>query len=486
MRVLHVASEVAPFAQTGGLADVLGGLPPALAGHGINVAVLSPLYRGVEAKIAKAGLKLGSGLPILIQIGPHSFQASLRTLKHRKVTYGFVDCAPLYDREGGLYGPNGSSDYGDNHLRFGALGKAAVDQAAALLGGPPDVLHVHDWQGAAAAIYARLANVSYAVVSTIHNLAYRGIFPKHTMDDLGLPWSLFDLSHLEFYDQLSFLKGGMSLADVVTTVSPSYAQEIMTPTFGEGLDPFLQTNVRRLVGIVNGIDVDGWNPATDTAIAKTYSPTAQAGKAQCRAAIAKELGLVIGPDQPLLAVIARMTGQKGLDLIADIVSELYALDAKLVVLGSGETELESRFAYLGGTFREHVAVRIGFDINFSRRIYAGSDFFLMPSRFEPCGLGQLYAMRYGSIPIVHAVGGLRDTVADPGQLRLAYGHGTGIKFEPATTTSLLGAIGRAVEIFRIPTAFSTLRGAAMSRDSSWAASARQYVDLYKSVMRRAG
>jgi starch synthase len=484
MRVLHVASEVAPFAQTGGLADVLGGLPPALASHGITVGVLSPLYRGVEEKIKKLGLKLDRGLPIIILVGPHSFQASLRTLKHGGVTYGFVDCAPLYDRAGGLYGPNGSTDFGDNHLRFAALGKVAVEQAPLLLGDTPDVLHVHDWQGGPAAIYARLAGVPYAVISTIHNLAYRGIFDKHAMDELGWPWSLFDLSHLEFFDSLSFLKGGMSLADVVTTVSPSYAQEIVTPTFGEGLDSFLKSNVRRLVGIVNGIDVSAWDPANDPAIAAKYSATSLAGKAQCRAAIAKELGLVLGPDQPLLAVIARMTGQKGLDLVADMVSELYALDAKLVVLGSGETELESRFAYLGGTFREHVAVKIGFDINLSRRIYAGSDFFLMPSRFEPCGLGQLYAMRYGAIPIVHAVGGLRDTVADPGQLRLAYGHGTGIKFEPATTWALRGGIERAVELFRIPPAFTEARKAAMTRDSSWAASARQYVDLYKSVVRR--
>jgi starch synthase len=484
MRVLHVASEVAPFAQTGGLADVLGGLPPALVAHGISTAVLSPLYRGVEARIEKLGLRLDRGHPILILIGPHSLQASLRTLKHGGVTYGFVDCAPLYDRAGGLYGPNGSSDFDDNHLRFGALGKVAVEQAALLVGGQPDVLHVHDWQGGPAAIYARLANVPYAIVATIHNLAYRGIFGKHTMDDLGLPWSLFDLSHLELYDQLSFLKGGMSLADVVTTVSPSYAQEIVTPAFGEGLDSFLKANVRRLVGIVNGIDVSAWDPASDRTIAATYSASSLAGKAQCRAAIAKELGLALGPDQPLLAVIARMTGQKGLDLVADIVSELYALDAKLVVLGSGETDLESRFAYLGGTFRDHVAVRIGFDINLSRRIYAGSDFFLMPSRFEPCGLGQLYAMRYGAIPIVHAVGGLRDTVADPGQLRLAYGHGTGIKFEPASSWALRAAIERAVEIFRIPPAFTELRQAAMARDSSWSVSARQYVDLYKSVIRR--
>jgi starch synthase len=485
MRVLHVASEAAPFAQSGGLADVLGGLPPALAQHGLDVAVLLPLYRGVEAKIAAAGATLDAGTPIAIHVGPHAYTGHLRRTRvpvdGKPVTYGFVDCPILYDRAGGLYGPTGNSEFGDNHLRFGALGVVAVQYGAALLGGPVDVLHVHDWQGSPAAIYARASGMQAAIVTTIHNLAYRGIFGKHVMNDLGLPWSMFTIHNLEFYDQVAFLKGGIACADAVTTVSPSYAQEILTPQFGEALDGFLQHDVKRLVGIVNGIDARTWDPATDRAIAANYSATSLAGKAQCRTALAAELGLSLADHEPLIAVIARMTGQKGLDLVKDAVPELHRLGAKLVVLGSGEPDLEATFTWLAGAFKDNVAVRIGFDGALSRRIYAGSDLFVMPSRFEPCGLGQLYAMRYGSIPVVHAVGGLRDTVIDPGDDELARGHGTGIQFHAATTSALVAALERAVQLFRDPVALAATRRAAMERDLSWTASAQQYVELYESL-----
>ncbi len=481
MRVLHVASEVAPFAQSGGLADVLGGLPPALAACGLQVAVLCPLYRNIDARLTALGHTPEMGPWANIYLGPHPFAARLRWIKTGDVTIGFVDCPTLYDRGGGLYGPDGASEFGDNHLRFGLLGKMAVEQGHLLLDGQqPDVLHVHDWQGSAAAVYARIANTSAAIITTIHNLAYRGIFPKHVMDDLGWPWSLFDLHRLEFYDQVSFLKGGMALADAVTTVSPTYADEIRTPQFGEALDGFVRADVRRLVGIVNGIDVESWDPATDKAIAARFSATSVSGKARCREQIAAELGMTLTPEQPLMAAIARMTGQKGLDLVADLVPELHRLGAKLIVLGNGEPDLESRFVWLAQTFSDNLAVRIGFDIALSRRIYAGSDLFLMPSRFEPCGLGQLYAMRYGSIPIVHGVGGLLDTVTDPGDEALGWGEGTGFSFQPATTGAMLEALERAVALYRTPS-FTTLRRAAMGRDSSWNASARQYVDLYKSV-----
>lgn len=470
MRIVHVASEVAPFAQSGGLADVLAGLPTALAAtHRLDVAVVCPLYRGVEAKLPKP---LDAGTSFKVAIGPHTFAAALRTLRIADVTYGFVDCPPLYDRPGTLYGPTPTSDFGDNHLRFAVLGKVAVEHGASLLGGRLDVLHVHDWQGAPAAIYARMAKLPVSIVTTIHNLAFRGIFGKHVMNDLGIPWSMFTMKELEFYDQVSLLKGAMAYSDVVTTVSPTYAHEILTPQFGEALDGFLTWDVKRLVGIVNGIDAQAWDPASDRALAANFSAQDVANKAQCRAAIANELGLSLADDEPLIAVISRMTGQKGLDLVADIAHQMHRLRAKLIVLGSGEPELESRFRWLGEVFADNVAVRIGFDINLSRRIYAGSDLFLMPSRFEPCGLGQLYAMRYGSVPVVHATGGLRDTVSDPG---------TGFKFEGATSTELLAAVERAVTMFRDPAAFQTVRHAAMSRDSSWTASARQYVQLYRSL-----
>lgn len=481
MRVLHVASEVAPFAQSGGLADVVAGLPAALASHGLEVGVLVPLYRGVEARLGAAGHVLELGTPLAIELGPHRFTGSLRVARVGRVRYGFVDIPVLYDREGTMYGPGGPAEWTDNHLRFGALGKAALVAGPALLGGPPDVVHAHDWQGAAAAIFARVAGGRCAIIQTIHNLAFRGIYPKSAMADLGIPWSLFTTSQIEFWDQVCLLKGGIAAADVTTTVSPSYAREILTPERGEALDGFLRWEVKRLVGIVNGIDVQEWNPATDPALPVPFSAQALDERARGRDQLLAEFGLVAPPGEPLLGVIARMSDQKGLDLIAEVVPHLVQLGARMIVLGSGEPAIEDRFRWLGETFREHLAVHIGFDLPMSRRIYGGIDLFVMPSRFEPCGLGQLYAMRYGAIPIVHAVGGLRDTVMDPGDIDLARGLGTGIRFEPPTVEALYLAIRRGVALFRDPVTFAKLRRAAMARDSSWTASAHQYVQLYRSL-----
>ncbi len=473
MRVVHVSSEVAPFAQSGGLADVVAGLSSALADdHGLDVAVFVPLYHGVAARVAAAGLELVPGPWLELAVGAYVFAARLQTTMVGRVTYAFVDCPALYDRAGTLYGPGGSSEFPDNHIRFGALAKAALEQGGALVGGAIDLLHVHDWQGALAAIYAREAGLDVGIVATIHNLAFRGIFPKQAMVELGLPWSIFDLQHLEFWDQLSLLKGALAAADVVTTVSPTYAQEILTPERGEGLDAFLRTDVRRLVGIVNGIDVAAWDPATDKALPAHFSARELAGKAECRRELARELGLPITEREPVIAAVARMSDQKGFDLVADLVPELARIGAKLIVLGSGDPELEERFRWLADVFGERIAVRIGFDVGLSRRIYAGSDLFIMPSRFEPCGLGQLYAMRYGSIPIVHAVGGLRDTVSDPG---------TGIRFTQPTVQALLAAVERAVALYRDRRAYAATRNAGMTRDWSWTRSAQQYIDVYRSI-----
>ncbi len=351
------------------------------------------------------------------------------------------------------------------------LGKAVLAGAPALLGAAPDVIHVHDWQGGPAAIYARMTPSPPAIVATIHNLAYRGIFPKLVMDELGFDWSTFNQRELEFYDQVSFLKGGLAAADVVTTVSPSYAQEILTPERGEALDGFLRWDIHRLVGIVNGIDARLWDPKTDSALAAPFSRETLAKRANNRAALASEMELPAS-DQPLLGVIARMTGQKGLDLVADIVPELADLGAQMIVLGAGEHDLEVRFRSLAEQFPQQLAVRVGFDVGLARRIYGGTDLFVMPSRFEPCGLGQLYAMRYGSIPIVHAVGGLRDTVTD---------GVTGLRFESADAASLRSAVARGVALCRDPKKHVTMQRAAMARDSSWMASALEYVQLYRSL-----
>jgi starch synthase len=481
LRVLHVASEVAPFAQSGGLADVVAGLPAAQVGLGLDAAICVPLYHGVAAKLAAAGVTLSDAIPLPFMLAEWHVPATLRIAIVGRVRYGFIDIPPLYDRPGGLYGPGGAAEFPDNQIRFGALGKAAVLAGPKLFGASPDVLHVHDWQGGPAAVFARIAGLPSTIVATIHNLAYRGIFPKTAMPQLGIPWSMFSTQSLEFYDQVSFLKGGCGLADAVTTVSPTYAREILTPERGEVLDGFLRVDIKRLVGIVNGIDTVAWDPATDPALPARYSRSSPAGKAACRTALAAELDLPLQPDEPLIGVVARMTGQKGLDLVGDIVPQLAELGARLVVLGAGEADYEARFRWLAATFTAHVSTTIGFDPAFARRIYAGSDLFVMPSRFEPCGLGQLYAMRYGTIPVVHAVGGLRDTVIDPGDAELARGHGTGVRFDAATPDALAAAIARAVRLFRDRRAFARLRDAAMARDSSWTASAHEYLQLYKSL-----
>lgn len=481
MRILHVSSEVAPFAQSGGLADVAAGLPLAQAAAGDDVAVLVPLYRGVYERLAAANLTLDEGRPLAIPIGPHTLRATLRIAVAGRVRLAFLDCPPLYDRPGTLYGPGGAGEWHDNHVRFAALGRAALIAGQLAFGATPDVLHVHDWQGSPAIIYARLDGFTLPTVVTIHNLAYRGIFPKHVVEELGIPWSMFTIDQLEFWDQISFLKGALAYADVVTTVSPTYAREILTPDFGEGLDGFLAHHVDRLVGVTNGIDVSTWDPTTDRALPAPFSSTDLAGKATCRRALAAEVGLPLDDDEPLIGVIARMTGQKGLDLVADIAPHLAELGARLVVLGAGEPSYESRFRWLAETFSHHIYARIGFDVGLARRIYAGTDLFVMPSRFEPCGLGQLYAMRYGSIPIVHSVGGLRDTVTDPGPAALARGQGTGIAFAPATSDALLAAVQRGIALFHDRPTFDKLRASAMSRDSSWTASARTYRELYTSL-----
>ena len=477
MRVLHVSSELAPFAQTGGMGDVLAGLPGAQAALGFDAAVLVPLYRGVAERLAAAGHPLDAH-PLPIVLGPHRFEAVLRSARIGRVRCGFLDIPALYDRAGGLYGPGGTAEFGDNHVRFAALGKAALAAGAHLLGGV-DVVHAHDWQGAPAAIYAHLERPGTSIVTTIHNLAFRGIFGKHVLPELGIPWSLFTTRLLEFYDQLSLLKGGLALADAVTTVSPTYAHEILTPERGEALDGFLRWDVKRLVGIANGIDAAAWNPATDAALPARFSARELAGKRACREALCAEAGLPPPDDQtPIIGVVSRLSYHKGSDLIADLAPSLGELGARLVLIGNGEPALEDRLQNLARSFPDRVAVRIGFDHAYARRVYAGSDLFAMPSRFEPCGLGQLYAMRYGAVPIVHAVGGLRDTVTDPSAVR---GTPTGLRFDEASAGALYVASARAVALFRDAAAFAALRRGAMARDSSWTVPAHEYVQIYRSL-----
>jgi starch synthase len=485
VRVLHVTSEVAPWAQTGGLADVAAALPPACAAvtPGMRTATVAPLYRATRARLAQAGASLGAPQAVTVAFGPHRYDVTVASIGAAG-SHGvwLVDCPVLYDRDG-LYG-DVHGEFGDNHLRFSVLCRAALAAAPAILGGAPDVVHGHDWQGGLATALARLEGSTAITVLTVHNLAYRGLYPKSTVTELGLPWSVFDLHHGEFWDQLSLLKLGMAYADVVTTVSPTYAREVLTPERGEGLDGFLRHDVARVAGITNGIDMAAWDPSGDPALPARFSASSLAGKAACRAALARELGLSIDDKTPLAVAVARLTPQKGLDLVADLAPELATIGVKLAVLGAGDHDLEDRLRALAGAHGSHLAVRIGFDVALSRRMYAGADLFVMPSRFEPCGLGQLYAMRYGAVPVVAAVGGLRDTVHDPGDPALAAGAGTGFAFEYVDAAGLRWALDRAARMFRDqPAAFAAVRKAGMTRDSSWDASAREYVQIYRAALR---
>lgn len=468
MKIAHVASEVAPWSQSGGLADVAGALPRALAATDVEVAVFSPLYREVRDRAAARGTRLTPMHAFDVPLGDRTHRV---TMTAADVGAGpalwFVDAPELYDRDG-LYSDATHRDYDDNAVRFAVLAAAAIAAAPAALGGAPDVFHAHDWQAGLVPLWTDTPSVL-----TIHNLAYRGLFDKAAMTTLGLSWSRFTLDELEYFDQLSFLKAGIANAAAVTTVSPSYAREILEPGTGQELAGFLAQRARRLTGILNGIDTEAWNPATDPALPARYDRSDLGGKQTCRQALARELGLPLGPDTLLIGAVSRFAEQKGLDLVADLVPELAGLGISLVVLGAGEPALEDRFLRLAAEHPTALTVRIGFDVGLARRIYAGCDALLMPSRFEPCGLNQLYAMRYGTVPIVHAVGGLRDSVDET----------TGIRFDKADQDGLRWALTHATQIFRgEPAAWRAMVGAGMERDWSWDRSARAYLDLYHQIV----
>lgn len=470
MRVLHLSSECAPWAKSGGLGDVVGALPDALtrADPSVESAVVLPFYRKAKKALADRGLvPVDTGVAADVNLG--AVNARVRFLRldregHATVFFAANDAA--FDREG-LYG------FDDDALRFILLCKATVAMGPRLMGGVPDVVHCHDWHAAlGAALIATNARHLYPgtrTVQTLHNLAYQGVFSKELLPVSGLSWEHFHMDCAEFHDHLSLLKAGIALADVVSTVSPSYAREIQTPQFGANLDAFLRRF--RIAGILNGIDTDEWNPESDPHIAGSWTADDPSGKQEAREAL---LELCSWPDLkgvPTLGVVSRMTGQKGLDLVAALVPELYRLGGRLVILGTGEPKLESAFRAAARHHPKVVRADISFNEPLSHRVIAGCDILLVPSRFEPCGLTQLYAMRYGTVPVVHAVGGLRDTVRDPG---------TGFVFEHPTVEGLRWAVGRACRTFRdAPDTWRAIQRGGMATDWSWSRSARAYLALYR-------
>ncbi|MCB9754962.1 MAG: glycogen synthase GlgA, partial [Myxococcales bacterium] len=453
-------------------------------------ALFIPLYRSVREQVLRRGLELvDTGVVATVPFGLGPERARFFRIAGAEGPPVFALDAPWrYDRAR-LYDDDAQRPYDDNLHRYALLCRATLEAAPQLLGGVPDVVHAHDWQGALAPIYLRTRYVRQmhrtAAVLTIHNLAYQGVFPGERRHTIDLDPAAFAMERAEFYGHLNLLKGGIAYADSTTTVSRSYADEIRTPQFGCGLDGFLRARARWLLGVVNGVDMREWDPARDDALPANYDREDMSGKLACREALLREFGMRAPIHEPVLGVISRFAGQKGLDLVAELVPHLHRLGARLVVLGSGEAELEDRFRYLARTFSHHLAVKVGYDGPLSRRIYAGADVLLMPSRFEPCGLNQLYAMRYGTVPVVHAVGGLRDTVLDPGDDALMRGEGTGFCFEHPTTQGLLWALDRAVRMYRhAPPAWARLRDNGMRRDSSWAQSAATYLELYQALLRR--
>ncbi len=474
MRILYVTAELYPFVKTGGLGDVSAALPPALAEAGIDVRLLMPGYPGLLAGI-------GETSPVA-SLGP-AFglgQVGLRrgSVPGSGIPVYVIDAPELYDRPGNLYlGPDGL-DWPDNHRRFALLGWAAAEIAhGAVEDWAPELVHGHDWHAGLAPSYiAALWPRPVATVMTIHNLAFQGLFPAEIFDDLGLPPGFFAVDGVEFYGQVSFMKAGLFHADRITTVSPTYAREIRTPDEGCGLEGLLAARADRLTGILNGVDRRVWDPAHDPLLAARFDAGDLAGKAHCKAALQAACGLEQRPDTPLFGVVTRLTRQKGMDLLAAAVPDLVAAGAQLVLLGSGDADLERMLAAAAMADPRAVHVRIGYDEALAHAIYAGSDVVMVPSRFEPCGLTQMYAMRYGALPLVRRVGGLADTVTDA-----AGPDGTGFLFGPATVAALSSAVRSAIAAYRGPRWPALVRNA-MQRDFGWDQSARQYSDLYRQAI----
>ncbi len=476
MKILFATSEIAPWVKTGGLGDVAGALPAALRAGGHDVRVLVPAYPAL--------LKSFPGAAEIAR--PHWLGGLLPTpgLREAVAPDGtpllLLDYAPYFARAGNPYlGPEGR-DWLDNHLRFGLLSRVAawIGSEASTLDWQPDVIHCHDWQTGLAPAYlnylpGRLAKSLF----TVHNLAFQGLFDHASLFELGLPDAAWGMHGVEFYGYLSFLKAGLQHADSISTVSPSYAREIQTDEEGMGMAGLLRHRSGQLSGILNGIDTTLWNPATDPHLERTYSARHPEGKAANKAALQAQLGLEPRPDLPLLAVVSRLTEQKGLDLLLDMAPQILKTPAQLVVLGSGGPALEHGFTALAHKHKSRCAVTIGFDEALAHRIEAGADIFLMPSRFEPCGLNQMYSLRYGTPPLVRATGGLADTVIDAADTR----HGNGFVFAPATTEALLQAVQRAIAAWHDPVRWRSLQKRGMARDSSWEGAARHYAALYASL-----
>jgi starch synthase len=474
--VLSVASEVYPLIKTGGLADVAGALPLAMGARGVAMRTLMPGYPDVIARIGAADSVLAI---------PELFGGSSRILSARVEGLDLLvlDAPHLYARSGGPYVGADGQEFPDNWARFAALSKAgALVAEGAIEGYRPDVLHAHDWQAALAPVYLAFSAGARRpkTVLTVHNLAFQGSFPFDVFPRLGLPNAAWSLEGLEYYGSVGFLKGGLHAADVVTTVSPTYAEEILTSAGGMGLDGLLHGRGDRLVGIVNGIDTDIWNPATDPDIARNYTARTLKARRANKRALETEFGLA-RDDSPILAVVSRLTWQKGMDVLVGLCDEIVAMGARLVVIGSGDRMIEGGFLAAHARHPGRVGVRIGYSEVLSHRLQAGADALLVPSRFEPCGLTQLYALRYGCIPVVARVGGLADTVIHANFAAMAAGVATGVIFAPVAHDPLREAVAKLIRLYDDPVLWQAMQKRGMATDVGWDVSAARYAALYRDL-----
>ncbi len=473
MNVLSVASEVFPLVKTGGLADVVGALPAALKPLGVAMRVLVPGYPAVMASAAK-----GKDLHHYADLfgGP----ARLLLADVHGMAVMALDAPHLFDRPGNPYiGPDGK-DWPDNAIRYAALATVAADIGrGSLKTWVPDILHLHDWQAALAAVDVRHRGGPRTVV-TVHNIAFQGQFPASVFPRLGLPAAAYAIDGLEYYGNVGFLKGGLATADAITTVSPTYAREICTPEFGMGLDGLLRARRLNTVGIVNGIDTAIWNPADDKALAATFTAKTLARRKDNKCELEKRFGLEEG-DGILHGVVSRLTWQKGLDILANQMDWLVATGARLAVVGTGEPGIEGAFAAAAQRHKGRVGIVMKYDEALSHLVQGGADTMLVPSRFEPCGLTQLYGLRYGCVPVVARTGGLADTVIDANEAALSSGVATGFQFSPVDEPSLQNALQRAGNLYADAAQWARLQGNGMAADVSWDRSARHYAGLYKQL-----
>lgn len=476
MNVLSVASEVFPLIKTGGLADVSGALPGALGRLGVGVRTMLPGYPAVMARLPKRARKavdypdLFGGPARVVAAGIDGLDLLV------------LDAPHLFERAGGAYGDPGGVDWPDNWRRFAAFGRAAADIATgALAGYRPDIVHAHDWQAALALAYLRYGGEpAPPSVLTVHNLAFQGQFAASIFHELGLPPEAMTLDGVEYFGGVGYLKAGLQAASAITTVSPTYAREIRTPSFGMGLDGLIDARADAVHGILNGIDVEAWDPRCDEWLASAYGPGNLKSRKVNRKAVEARFDLD-ADRSPLVCVVSRLTWQKGIDILAAEIGRLADLGVRLAVLGSGDQALEGQLLAAAARHRGRVGVVIGYDEGLSHLMQGGSDAILIPSRFEPCGLTQLYGLRYGCVPLVARTGGLADTIIDANHAALAAGVATGFQFEPGHGDAMVEAVQRAAAIFRDRRRWSSMQKQGMKADVSWSASAEAYLGLFRSL-----